>query len=198
MSKATSDTLEKVSEEFESELLAELQEGKAQALSTVESSRKETRVAVFKILETSVKQAESLKRQIVGAAELEARNAQLKALEKAIVEVFDSATKELQEGLGKRYEEALARLVSEGVDVIGPRATVRCRSKDQKAVSAAIRKLGGGQSRLTIDDEPIETLGGVVMSSADGSVRFDNTFEARLERMRPALRMVVSTALTAG
>lgn len=34
------------------------------------------------------------------------------------------------------------------------------------------------------------------MTSMDGSVRFDNTFEARLERMRPTLRMEASAILT--
>jgi len=196
MSRATVDTLEKVSGEFESELLDELQGGKGQALSTVESSRRETRVAVTKILETSVKQAESLKRQIIGAAELEARNAQLRALESAVVEVFDAAVKELREGSGARYEKSLASLVREGLEVIGPKAKVYCRSEDRRAVSAALRELGGSQPKLVLEEKSIDAIGGVVMSSMDESVRFDNTFEARLERMRPTLRMEVSALLT--
>ena len=198
MSKAATNTLEKVSGEFEGHMLAELQEGKGQALTTVESARKEARAAVAKTLEMSVKQAESLKRQIIGAAELEARNAQLMTLEKAVVEVFDDAVRELQEGSGSRYERALAQLVKEGLEVIGPRARVFCRSKDRKAVSAALRKLGGSQSKLALEEKGIDAVGGVVMSSMDGSVRFDNTFEARLERMRPTLRMEVSAVLTKG
>jgi hypothetical protein len=51
-------TLEKVSGEFESELLAELQKGKGQALSAMEASRREASVAVTKLLDVSVKQAE--------------------------------------------------------------------------------------------------------------------------------------------
>ncbi len=198
MSKATADTLEKVSGEFESELLGALQEGKGQALSTVESARRDTRVAVTKILGASVKQAESLKRQITGAAELEARNAQLRTLEGAVVEVFEAAVKELQEGSGSRYEKSLALLLREGLEVIGPKARVYCRSKDRRAVSAAMRKLGGNSSKLVLEEKGIDTIGGVVMSSMDGSVRFDNTFEARLERMKPTLRMEVSSVLTSG
>jgi V/A-type H+-transporting ATPase subunit E len=198
MSKATADTLEKVSGEFESELLSELQDGKQQALSTVESSRREARIAVAKILDASIKQAESLKRQIMGGAELEARNAQLRTLEKAVVEVFDTAVKELQEGSSSRYEKALALLLKEGLEVIGPKAKIHCRPKDRRAVLAAIHRLGGRQSKLVLEEKEIDTIGGVVMSSMDGSVRFDNTFEARLERMKPTLRMEVSTVLTSG
>jgi len=196
MSKAAADTLEKVSREFEIELLAELQEGKEQALSAVESSRRDARVAVTKLLEASVKQAESLKRQMIGAAELEVRNAQLKTMEKSVVEVFDAAMKELGEGSGARYEASLGQLVNEGLAVIGPEARVYCRSKDRKVVSAALRELGSSRSRLVLEEKSIDSIGGVIMTSADGSVRFDNTYEARLERMRPILRMEVSAILT--
>jgi V/A-type H+-transporting ATPase subunit E len=198
MSKATADTLEKVSGEFETELLAELQEGREQAFSTVESSRREAKVAVTRILEASVKQGESLRRQIIGAAELDVRNVQLKTLEKAVVEVFDAAMKELGESSGARYEASLTRLVKEGLEVIGPRAKIYCRSKDRRMVSAILHKLGGSQYTLIPEVKSIDTIGGVVMTSMDGSVRFDNTFEARLERMQPTLRMEVSAMLTSG
>jgi V/A-type H+-transporting ATPase subunit E len=145
-----------------------------------------------------VKQAESAKRQIIGAAELEARNAQLKSLEKAVNEVFDLAVKEVSEASGASYEKALARLISEGVDVIGPKAKVMSSSKDKKAVSSAVRKLSSGNVKLQFDDEPVETIGGVVLTTAGGSVKFDNTFEARLERMRPTLRKEVAGLLTGG
>lgn len=198
MSRATADTLEKVSREFEAELLAELQEGRGEALSTVESSRREAKVIVTKTLETSVKQGDSLRRQVIGAAELEARNVQLKALEKAVVEVFEAVMKELEEGSGARYEASLTQLVREGLEVIGPEARISCRSEDRIAVSAALRKLGGRRSRLVLEEKDIDTIGGVVLTSMDGSVRFDNTFEARLERMRPTLRMEASAILTSG
>jgi V/A-type H+-transporting ATPase subunit E len=198
MSKATADTLEKVSGEFESEILAELQKEKGQALSTVESSRREASVAVTKALDASVKQAESLRSQIIGAAELEARNAQLKTLEKAVVEVFDSTIKELEKGSGARYDRSLTQLVKEGLEAIGPRARVYCRSKDRDAVSVVLHKLGGDQSKLVLEEKSIDAIGGVVVTSMDGSVRFDNTYEARLERMRSTLRMEVSAMLSPG
>jgi V/A-type H+-transporting ATPase subunit E len=196
LSKAASDTLEKVSEEFESEVLADLQEGRSQARATVESARKEAAAAVQKILETSVKQAESLKRQIIGAAELESRDAQLRSMEKAVNEVFGLAVEELKAGSGSAYQRALGRLVQEGLDVIGPRAKISCSSRDRNTVAAAVRTLNGGKVKLTLDDESIETIGGVVLLTPDGSVRFDNTFEARLERSKSTLRKEVAGILT--
>jgi V/A-type H+/Na+-transporting ATPase subunit E len=194
MSNAAADTLEKVSGEFESEVLADLEEARSETLAKVESVRKETEEAVAKILETGVKQAESVKRQIMGAAELEARNAQLRSLERAVNEVFDLAAKQISTSSGSSYDKAIAGLIEEGLAAIGQKAKVQCASKDKKAVSAAIKKLGSN-ARVSLDDEPIETIGGVVLATPDGSVRFDNTFEARLERLKPTLRKEVAAIL---
>ncbi len=195
MSKAAADTLEKVSNEFEAEVLADLEGGRREALSRIESARNEAAEAVSKILETGVKQAESTRRQIIGAAELAARNAQLKSLEKAVNEVFDLATKEISSASGSSYEKSISGLIKEGMGVIGQNANVQCSTRDKKAVASAIKKLEGGQTKLNLDDTPVETMGGVVLTTYDGSIRFDNTFEARLERMKPTLRKDVAAIL---
>ena len=195
MSKAASDTLEKVAGEFEVEALADLEAGRSETLARVETVRKETSDAVAKILETGEKQAESARRQIIGAAELDARNAQLRSLERAVNEAFDMAAKVISAASGATQEKALASLIQEGLDVIGPRAVVGCASKDRRAVTSAIRKFGS-KVKLSLGEEGIDTIGGVVLATPDGSVRFDNTFEARLERMRPTLRKEVAAILT--
>ena len=194
MSTAAADTLEKVSGEFEAEVLADLENGRKETLAKVESARKEAAESVAKIIETSVKQAESVKRQIVGTAELAARNAQLKSLERAVNDAFEQATKEISASGEEEYERALQRLMQEGIDAIGPQARVMCAPKDRKAVASAIKGLS--KAKVAMEDEPLETIGGVVMTTPDGSVRFDNTFEARLERMRPTLRKEVAALLT--
>ena len=194
MSRAASDTLEKVSGEFEAEVLADLESGRKETLTKVESVRKDAAESVAKMVESSLKQAESVKRQVVGAAELQARNTLLRSLEKAVNEAIERATKEISASSGDRYERALGRLIQEGLDVIGPNVSVRCAPKDSKAVASAVKKLS--KAKVTMDDEPVETIGGVIMATPDGSVRFDNTFEARLDRMRPTLRKEVAALLT--
>ena len=195
MSKAASDTLDKVSGEFESEVVSDLDAGRTETLARLEMVRRETSEAVGKILETGAKQAESARRQIIGAAELETRNAQLMSLEKAVGEVFDLAAKRISSATGASQERALAGLIREGLEVIGSRARVSCAAKDRRAVAEAVKKVGG-KATVSLDEEPIETIGGVVLATPDGTVRFDNTFEARLERMRPTLRKEVASLLT--
>jgi V/A-type H+-transporting ATPase subunit E len=193
LSSAAADTLEKVSREFESEVLSDLKSGRKETIAKIESARKETSEEVSKFLETGTKQAESVKRQIIGAAELDVRNAQLRALEKAVNEAFELATKDISDS--ESYPEAIGRLIEEGLEIIDRSAKVQCSSKDKKVVAAAIRKLDAS-TKVSLEDEPIDTVGGVVLTTADGTVRFDNTIEARLERMKPMLRKEVAAVLT--
>lgn len=93
--------------------------------------------------------------------------------------------------------KSLEGLIQEGVSVIGNRAKVSCSEKDKKGVYRLVRKLSKGSVKLTPDGNSIQTLGGVVLTSSDGTVKFDNTFEARLERLRPTLRKQVADILTA-
>lgn len=195
MSEAATTTLQKVSDEVQNEVLAYLQEGRSQSLAQVETVSRESAEGVSKILETSVKQAEVLKRQIIGSAELESRNLQLRALEETVNEVFAEAVRHLSELSPSQYEEALTRLVEEGVEIIGPKALVSCNTTDKKLIASAIRKLNKGGFKLTLDPKGVETIGGVILSSHEGTVRFDNTFEARLERMRQILRKDVANQL---
>lgn len=42
--------------------------------------------------------------------------------------------------------------------------------------------------RLTLSRDPLNSMGGVLMMSADGNIRFDNTFEGRMERLAETLQ----------
>ncbi len=196
MSEASKNTLEKVSAEFESEVVAELDEGMAQSTAVIEAARRETAEAVAKILETGGKQAESLKRQVVGAAELQSRDIRLRILEDAINESFAQGTKRLAQVSPSQYEDSITRLIRESTEVIGPAAQVWCNSKDGKLVASVVRKLNRTSMKLSMAEKNIQCIGGVMLTTKDGTVRFDNTFEARLERMRPVLRKEVADLLS--
>jgi V/A-type H+-transporting ATPase subunit E len=51
---------------------------------------------------------------------------------------------------------------------------------------------------LRLAPEPIETLGGVRIRSADGRIRVDHTFEGRLERLGNRIRRAILGRLLAG
>jgi V/A-type H+-transporting ATPase subunit E len=49
--------------------------------------------------------------------------------------------------------------------------------------------------RITLSPETLDSIGGVLLASADGNIRFDNTFEARMERMEETLRGTIAERL---
>lgn len=51
--------------------------------------------------------------------------------------------------------------------------------------------------RLILSPEPVDNIGGVLVSSADGNIRFDNTFEGRMERLDETLGGVITERLSA-
>jgi len=195
MSKVAADVLDTVSKEFEEEVLKDLQDGQSQALALLKARREETLEAVAKIRQTCAKQAEALKRQIVGGAELGARNDQLEAMEKAVNDVFATAVTRITGVAQSRYEKCIARLIEEGVEAIGPEVTVLCAAKDKQVVASIVQAMNKRGLKLKVESKDRTSAGGVVLTSGDELVRFDNTFEARLERMRPDLRKEVAAIL---
>jgi V/A-type H+-transporting ATPase subunit E len=196
MSSAASNTLDKVAGEFEDKSLADLQDGRAQAIAVMEAAKKDAHEEVEKVLHNGEKQAESLTRQIIGAAELDSRNAQLKSMEGAVNEAISNAINGISKVTPERYEECLQRLIEEGMAVIGQKAVIECSSTDRKVANVIIQRLSEGGVRLILSPEGIDSKGGVVLTNSDGSIRFDNTFEARLERIRPTLRKDLAAVLS--
>lgn len=49
--------------------------------------------------------------------------------------------------------------------------------------------------RLALSPETLDSVGGVLVASADGNIRFDNTFEGRMERLDETLQGAVAERL---
>lgn len=49
--------------------------------------------------------------------------------------------------------------------------------------------------RLSLAPEPLDCIGGVLVVSADGNIRFDNTFEGRMERLDETLQGAIAERL---
>ncbi len=49
--------------------------------------------------------------------------------------------------------------------------------------------------RITLAAETLDSIGGMLVASTDGNIRFDNTFEGRMERLDEALRGAIAERL---
>lgn len=144
-------------------------------------------------------EGERLRGQAMASAQLKARSAQFQRREALLDEVFAQARERLatlQES--PDYAEIARRLVEEAVRTVGTRQ-VRIQMDEQTAQMLgesglqAIRESTG----FEIIAGPALSKGlGVVASSADGRLQFDNTLEKRLHLMMNSLRSPVYSLLS--
>lgn len=52
--------------------------------------------------------------------------------------------------------------------------------------------------RITLSGTPIETIGGVMVRSADNRIHLDNTFEGRMQRLKSRLQQIITERLLPG
>ncbi len=138
------------------------------------------------------KEAENVKRKILGSAELQARNAQLSAFENFFEAVILEALEDVRSApRNARYEKATARLLRESLAELDPGEYVlSCPELDSASLAAALKDTNKEFPgfALTVSKKHFEGAGGFIIVSRDGNVEFNSTFEARLERMKPSIR----------
>lgn len=193
-------TVKKVSDEALSEMLQSISESKASALNVVTKKLSETESEVTRISEQQRRQAEALKRQIIGSAEMTSRNRALEIVEDNLNAAFSQALGQLGELTGEvNYNRVLKSLVLEGIDEVGGTDfVVMANHKDQQLVQLIIDQISHERNVNIVrsDSRTKNSVGGAIVASADGFVTFDNTYEARLERLKPELRKQIAQLFT--
>ena len=193
-------TVKKVSDEALSELLQSITESKTAAMDVVTRKSEEAGAEALRIDEQQRRQADALKRQIIGSAEMTARNRTLEIVEDNLNEAFSQALDKLGELTSQvEYNRILKSLVLEGIDEVGGNQfVVTANGKDQQLLQLIVGQVSHEReiSVVRSDSRTQNSVGGVVISSADGFVTFDNTFEARLERLKPELRKQIAQLFT--
>jgi V/A-type H+-transporting ATPase subunit E len=82
---------------------------------------------------------------------------------------------------------ALAEIAQSDVSVRANSADLKLLGKHWEGLSKTLP----ADTNASLDETPIETIGGVMIESKDGKVRVDNTFEGRLARLRSRLQQVI-------
>ena len=193
-----SNILDDVAKETETEIMSIINEGFEQARKIIEDSENRTKIDINNISTLQKKESEILSRQILGTAEIEKRNTVLKIIEKNINKVFITALKELNKNKDKNYQKSLNSFLTEGVVLLDDSILyVSCNKKDRQLIKKIIPTLSKQYDKeIKLNDESIDTCGGVIISNADSSVSINNTIEERLERMKPELRTEIVRKFT--
>ena len=171
----------------------------------VEHAREEAEASWKEGIEQAQRRVEQERRRMYAQIELDVQRRRMAKQEELIQVTFRSAMEALRSmPRDEVYERILVRLIEEGMGVIGEdAATVFLNGVDREAfgeerihrLEKQVSEHLGRSIRLVLSDQLVETSGGVFLRSEDGRVSFDNTFEARLERVRDDLRGEIAEAL---
>ena len=183
-------TIDKVLSQKESELISDIDSALQNSLKNLESSKSTLQVEYDAIIESSKKQAENLKRQIIGSSTLNARNKELIIIESAIDEIFTKAKEKLaQSNNEKNYEKLLTRMIQDSVSKLGSDILIQCNKADQKLVrKISSQESTGKNMKISVSDDFIDIIGGIKATSADGTMTLDNTLDSNIESLKPLIR----------
>lgn len=157
------------------------------------------------IIENANKEAEIRKQQIISDAKLNSKRKILEAREELVAAAFQKAIEELGKiasSESEDYIKSLTTLIEEAsLEIGGGNLKISVKEEDIKKIEPSLSNLEKAVSEATGNKttfsmgETIDTIGGVVVKTADGNVEVNNTIEARMERFRGLLRLEVAKVL---
>lgn len=146
------------------------------------------------ILEHAQQKAEELRSQAIAAAQLKTHRLELDRRELLLDHVFEVAEQRLPE-ITKRtdYDQILRKLILEAVDRMGADAfSIRADKVSRKILAPGLVNEIAKEAKVKLRLGPVLESGtGVMVETSDGHRQYDNTLEARLNRLRDALRSPV-------
>ncbi len=189
-------TIDKIIGQTESNILSSLNEALTESQQKLENSTKTLEQEYDQIINDGKKEADKIEKQIMGSADLEARNKQLTTIEESINKVFSKAIDEIANAdRSGDYSNLIKSLLDESTKILGTtEIVVFTNSKDKEIVQSMLSQYPGSE----LSTETIDCLGGVKVKSKDGSMTFDNTVDARMERLKPLIRKDIATQFGVG
>ena len=192
-------TINKVLSQKEAELVSQIDSAYQESLKNIETSQGKLEAERTKIVEAAKKQAENLKRQVVGSSRLSTRNQELLMIENAVNTAFEQARKKLASSGDKdSYKTLMTGIVEESVSSVGSgEVTVECNKGDADLVKKIIADLQKKNPKVKVNfsSQPIDVIGGIRVKSGDGSMTYDNTIDSRIERLKPLIRKNIAQML---
>ena len=189
-------TVDQVLEKNRSQILESLKSSFSESQEKVSESLSELEKEYDKIISEGHKEAEKIEKQIVGSSDLEVRNKALLLVEEHTSKVFQKAKDEIQNTKrDSNYSNLISSLITEATESLSTsEITVYTNSKDKEIVQSAISKISGAE----LSSEAIDCMGGIKITSKDGSMAFDNTIDARFERLKPLIRKNIAAKFNLG
>ena len=183
--------IDKILKKTEDEILTNLKNSGSESKQTLDDSLPKLEGEYDKIISDGKKEADKIEKQIIGSSDLEARNKHLMLLEEAVDKVFTKALEQIAntERSGS-YSDLIKSLLGESTKILGTtEVTVFTNDKDKDVVQSNLSQFSGSE----LSSDSIDCIGGVIIKSKDGAMTFDNTLDAKIERLKPLIRKEIAS-----
>ncbi len=188
--------IDKILKKTEKEILSDLKNSSSDSNQTLDNSLPKLEQEYDKIISDGKKEANKIEKQITGSSDLEVRNKQLLLLEEGVDKAFSKALDQIANtDRSGDYSNLIKTLLDESTKILGTtEVTVFTNTKDKDVVQSALSKFSGAE----LSSDTIDCLGGVIIKSKDGTMTFDNTIDARIERLKPLIRKEIASKFGVG
>ena len=193
---ALESTIDKILKNTEKDILTNIKSGLDESQQKLDDAIPKLESEYDKIILNGKKEADKIEKQITGASDIEVRNKQLLTLEEAVERVFSSALEQIANvDRSGDYSNLVKTLIDEAIQILGTsEVTIFTNTKDKDVVQSTVSQFSGAE----LSSETIECLGGVKVKSKDGTMTFDNTIDARIERLKPLIRKEIAAKFGVG
>lgn len=170
-------------------------EANAQTQDALKAAKVQSEREVEEILSSARAEAEGVKRRQISEARHKLKLQEQNEKSKILDDVLEQAKKRIAERTkeGGKYVSYLAGLIENGIREIGlDSVAVHLTGSDLKRIDKAkverdILKRIGKSVKIEWSKEPVNAMGGAVISSPDGKTRIVSTLDQKLEALEPKL-----------
>jgi V/A-type H+-transporting ATPase subunit E len=189
-------SIDKILKKTEKEILLDLKNSGSDSKQTLDDSLTKLEQEYDKVISDGKKEADKIEKQIIGSSDLEVRNKQLLLLEEGVGKVFSKALDQIANvDRSGDYSNLIKTMLDESTKILGTtEVTVFTNAKDKDIVKSALSKFSGAE----LSSDTIDCLGGIIIKSKDGTMTFDNTIDARIERLKPLIRKEIASTFGVG
>jgi len=193
---ALESTIDKILTNTEKNVISNIRLALVDSQQKIDSAIPKLESEYDKIISDGKKEANKIEKQITGSSDIEARNKQLMTLEESVSKVFSEALDQITNtARNADYSNLIKTLLSESTQILGTtQITVLTNSKDKDIVQSILPQFPGAE----LSSDQINCIGGVIVKSKDGAMTFDNTLDARIERLKPLIRKEIASKFGVG
>ena len=189
-------TIDQVLERNSSEFSQSLKNSLTDAQKTLSDSLPMLEEEYEKIIADGKKEADKIEKQIIGSADLQSRNKTLLIVQESTDKVLEKAKEKISNmDRNSEYSSIISKLLTEATSALNTSdVIVFTNSKDKDVVQSAVSNISGAE----LSNDTIDCMGGVKVTSKDGSMSFDNTIDARIELLKPLIRKDIAAQFNLG